>query len=364
MDTPIQSIQPTQSTTQAQAQAQAQAQEVDSCCSTSCCNSTINKMCFKLYKDRSDIESVLNNINLPLIQKQHIQARYINMLENFKKRVRQYSIIFFTGHFIITVGSLFVPALLSIQNSNVSFSINGYSIPVYIITFIVSLLVTIFNGILTLFKIDKKYYFLNTTMERLRSEGWQYLGLSGRYSGKLQNIVPSHENQFLYFTHQIEKIKMKQVEEEFFKSNDPESKEQQPGAKPNELYPPSLTQSITSLASAVPEPVREAMQSIIKSQNIVSEQTVMDGLNALQNKVIEYSDKLASSNSIIMPTRSSTLIGPIAPVVPAVELSVVVPVAPVAPVASVAPVVPVVPVIPEAHRTYRDVVVGSPSNNV
>ena len=213
-------------------------------------------------------------------------------------------------------------------------------------------------------KVDKKYYFLNTIMERLRSEGWQYLGLSGRYSGKLQNIVPSHENQFLYFTHQIEKIKMKQVEEEFFKSNDPESKEQQPGAKPNELYPPSLTQSITSLASAVPEPVREAMQSIIKSQNIVSEQTVMDGLNALQNKVIEYSDKLAPANSIIMPTRSSTLIGPIAPVVPAVELSVVVPVAPVAPVAPDAPVPAVIPVAAEAHRTYRDVVVGSPSNNV
>ena len=354
MDTPIQPIQSIQSIQAiTPVPASAQVQEVDPCCSTTCCNSTINKMCFKLYKDRSDIESVLNNIDLPLIQKQHIQARYINMLENFKKRVRKYSIIFFTGHFIITVGSLFVPALLSIQNSNVNFSIDGYSIPVYIITFIVSLLVTIFNGILTLFKIDKKYYFLNTIMERLRSEGWQYLGLSGRYSGKLQNIVPTHSNQFLYFTHQIEKIKMKQVEEEFYKTTDPESKE--PTGKPNELYPPSLTQSITSLASAVPEPVRDAIQSIIKSQSIVSEQNITDGLNALQNKVIEYSDKLASSNSIIMPTRSSTLIGSVTPVVPAVELSVVVPDAPVA---------PVVPVAAEAHRTYRDVVVGSPSNNV
>jgi len=329
-------------------------QEVDPCCSTSCCNSTINKMCFKLYKDRSDIESVLNNIDLPHIQKQHIQARYINMLENFKKRVRKYSIIFFTGHFIITVGSLFVPALLSIQNSNVNFSINGYSIPVYIITFIVSLLVTIFNGILTLFKIDKKYYFLNTTMERLRSEGWQYLGLSGRYSGKLQNIVPTHTNQFLYFTHQIEKIKMKQVEEEFYKTNEPESKD--PG-KPNELYPPSLTQSITSLASAVPEPVREAMQSIIKSQNIVSEQTVMDGLNMLQNKVIEYSDKFAPANTIIMPSKSTTL-GSITPIiVPSVVPSVVPIAAPITAPITEAPVV-------EGHRTYRDVVIGSPSNNV
>jgi len=307
--------------------------EVEPCCSTDCCNNTINKMCFKLYKDRSDIESVLNNIDLPHIQKQHIQARYINMLENFKKRVRKYSIVFFTGHFIITVGSLFVPALLSIQNSNVNFSIDGYSIPVYIITFIVSLLVTIFNGILTLFKIDKKYYFLNTIMERLRSEGWQYLGLSGRYSGKLQNIVPTHANQFLYFTHQIEKIKMKQVEEEFYKTNEPESKDP---VKPNELYPPSLTQSITSLASAVPEPVRDAIQSIIKSQSIVSEQTITDGLNALQSKINEY-DKPAV-NSIIIP--STTIIGS----------------APVEPVAT--------EIQPVAHKTYRDVVVGSPSNNV
>jgi hypothetical protein len=113
----------------------------------------MNKLCCKLYKDRTTIEAVLEEIDLPPIQKQHIQSRYITILENMKKRVHKYSIVFHIGHFIITVGSLFVPALLSIQNSNVSFSVNGYSIPVYIITFIVSLLVTIFNGILTLFKL-------------------------------------------------------------------------------------------------------------------------------------------------------------------------------------------------------------------
>ena len=285
---PIQPIQPIQPIPQYQPN-----QPIESCCSIDCCNNTINKMCFKLYKDRSDIESILNNIDLSHIQKQHIQARYINMLENFKKRTRKYSMLFFIGHFIITVGSLFVPALLSIQNSNVSFSINGYSIPVYILTFIVSLLVTIFNGILTLFKIDKKYYFLNTIQERLRSEGWQYLGLSGRYSGKLQNIIPTYNNQFLYFIHQIEKIKMKQVEEEYHKTNDPEK--EQSSVKQNELYPPSLTQSITSLASTIPEPVREAMQSIIKSQNIVSEPQILSLIN-------EYSNKLVPTNSIIIPS--------------------------------------------------------------
>jgi hypothetical protein len=249
------------------------------CCSIVCCNRTINKFCCKLYKDRSDIETVLDGIDLPPIQKQHIQSRYINILENMKKRVRKYSIVFHTGHFIITVGSLFVPALLSIQNSNVSFSINGYSIPVYIITFIVSLLVTIFNGILTLFKIDKKYYFLTTTMERLRSEGWQFLGLTGRYSGNLNNTIPTHANQFLYFTHQIEKIKMKQVEEEYYKSNESNTNDPKSNAKPSDLYPPSLTQPVASLASSVPEPVREAVQSIIKQNDDMSARG-SDSINA------------------------------------------------------------------------------------
>jgi len=77
------------------------------------------------------------------------------------------------------------------------------------------------NGVLTLFKVEKKYYLLHTNLEHLRSEGWQFIGLSGRYSGfYTPNVVPSHTNQFLFFCHTVEKIKMKQVEEEYFKIND------------------------------------------------------------------------------------------------------------------------------------------------
>ncbi len=94
---------------------------------------------------------------------------------------------------------------------------------IYWVTWGISLLVTISNGILTLFKIDKKYYFLHTTYEQLQSEGWQFLELTGRYSGILNRHkrIPTHANQFLYFCYAIEKIKMKQVEEEYFKLSEP-----------------------------------------------------------------------------------------------------------------------------------------------
>jgi hypothetical protein len=54
----------------------------------------------------------------------------------------------------------------------------------------------------------------------LHSEGWQYVGLSGRYSGKDSGISATHENQFLIFFRMAEKIKMRQVEEEYWKFTD------------------------------------------------------------------------------------------------------------------------------------------------
>ncbi len=230
--------------------------------------------CLTKYKDRSNFQNILQDLDLSEVHKEIIRIRYLSILENFQRRARNYSYVFFSGHFIVTVGSLFVPALLSIQNSdkNYSFGVN-FSIQVYWTTFVISLLVTIFNGILTLFKVDKKYYFLNTTLERLRSEGWQYFSLTGRYSGHLiGHQKPTHANQFVYFTHYIEKIKLKQVEEEYYKAEEkppttPNSSHTNNNANNSELYPPSPDQPINS--TEVPEPVKDAVNSLIKSQSTI-----------------------------------------------------------------------------------------------
>jgi hypothetical protein len=233
--------------------------------------------CCTIYKDRSNFQNILHELELTEVQKQIIKTRYLNILENFQRRSRNYSYLFFSGHFIITVGSLFVPALLSIQNSdkNYTFTGNSFSVQIYWTTFVISLLVTIFNGILTLFKVDKKYYFLNTTLERLRSEGWQYFSLTGRYASHNNRQPTTHANQFLYFSHYIEKIKMKQVEEEYYKAE--EKVAQTPNGVNNgaqnggaqELYPPSPDQPLNTMTNNMPEPVKEAVNSLIKSQQTI-----------------------------------------------------------------------------------------------
>jgi hypothetical protein len=133
------------------------------------------------------------------------------------------------------------------------------------------LLVTIFNGVLTLFKVDKKYYFLNTTMERLRSEGWQYFSLTGRYDGRLlKNTTPNHQNQFIHFTHYVEKIKMKQVEEEYYKADEKIGQvPKNSNAQEPELFPASIDQALTSMSGNVPNEVEKVVSSIIKSHTTI-----------------------------------------------------------------------------------------------
>lgn len=244
-------------------------------------------ICCTKYKDKSNFLNILKELELSEVQKEIIKVRYLNILENFQRRTRNYSIIFFGGHFIITVGSLFVPALLSIQNSDKSFISSGesFAVNIYWSTFVISLLVTIFNGILTLFKIDKKYYFLNTTLERLRSEGWQYFSLTGRYSGHLVDKKDiSHAAQFVYFTNYIEKIKMKQVEEEYYKADEKVVQAQNNNGTNSsqnttqDLYPPSINQPLSTLAQTehIPDVVKQAVNNLIRSSTRITEEDKKD----------------------------------------------------------------------------------------
>ncbi len=227
--------------------------------------------CCTLYKDRSSFQNILQELELSEVQKQIIRIRYLSILENYQRRARNYSYVYFTGHFIITVGSLMVPALLSIQNSDRNFTYTGdrFAVQIYWATFVISLLVTTCNGIFTLFKVDKKYFFLHTNLERLRSEGWQYFSLTGRYmtlKDKEREIASTHTNQFTHFIQLIEKIKMKQVQEEYYKADEKTTQVPGQNSASSEMYPLSPDRPLNSMASQVPDPVQRAVNSIIVSQ--------------------------------------------------------------------------------------------------
>lgn len=167
----------------------------------------------KLHTEIQKLMDTIETLDIEPYKKRVLQERYLNVVENFQIRANCLSCMFYVSRIIVTVGSILVPAFLSIQNSN-------YQTQIYWLTWITSIFVTLCNGLITLFKLDKKYYFIYTSLELLKSEGWQYIALSGRYYPKDISVSPTHESQFLAFFHMTEKIKMRQVEEEYWKFTD------------------------------------------------------------------------------------------------------------------------------------------------
>ena len=112
--------------------------------------------------------------------------------------------------FIVTLGSLFLPAILSIGQMDPNKLPENFDTISYWSAWTISLTVTACNGFLQLFSLDKDYFTYSIVTEQLKTEGWQYFQLSGKYED-----CPSHEMAFKSFCKSIENIKRKQIEQEF-----------------------------------------------------------------------------------------------------------------------------------------------------
>lgn len=239
-----------------------------------CCDSIticIQTICPRPLCGKKNILTIFDQLKgLEPYQKDIFRIRYYPLFKNYQSRCFFYALIFHSSRFIVTVGSITVPALLALQSTT--------DRHITWIVWTISLAVTIFNGILTLFKIDKKYYFLHTTKELLESEGWQYIALTGKYS-KLrdsENIPNSHETQFTQFCLAIERIKMRQVEEEYYKAQEtntgtssPNSSQPKTAAAPQAQQPPIMNDmynsSLLKGSSASPSNQTEEMKQWVNS---------------------------------------------------------------------------------------------------
>ena len=191
--------------------------------------------------------------DLPEIQRKSLMERYGFMMREYRRRCRFFTFWFYFLRLTMTVGSLTVPAILSIQTTN------EMSSATYWFTWALSLAVTTANGIMTLFKLDKRFFALHATMERLRSETWQYLQLSGRYSGLLgSSTIATHANQYVFYCSQLEKIHMRRVDDEYIRNSELEGGE-------NPQAPRRTGQSILSGGATVPTPANPRAVQILDS---------------------------------------------------------------------------------------------------
>jgi len=139
-------------------------------------------------------------------------------------------------------------------------------------TWSISLTVTVCNGFLQLFSLDKNYFEYALTSEQLKTEGWQFLQLSGKYDEYVD-----HKEAYRPFCKSIELIKRKQVEKEFSGKGEVKKKKEFDFAKELEkslpgqyqrparaaAHSPSSEASILSLLGKIaPDKVKEVAESI------------------------------------------------------------------------------------------------------
>jgi len=206
-------------------------------------------------KTQDDMSNMFDNLTeLSAHQRATIKHRYRFLMDEYRSRARKYSFLFYVMRSTMTVGSLAVPALLSLQNTE--------NQNLYWFTWGLSLAVTTANGIMTLFKLESKFLALHTTMEQLRTETWQYLELAGHYSGHHGHVKPTHANQYVFYCSRIEKIRMKQVGEEYVKHTETE-----------QGHAPGVSQQTPSTL-AVPSPADQAIGR--ESVRILGDDTVIE----------------------------------------------------------------------------------------
>ena len=204
---------------------------------------------------QDDMTEMFDNIpGLTILQRESAKARYRFLLNEYRYRSCLYAILFYTLRITMTVGSLTVPALLSLKVDGPV----GES-ALYWTTWAISLAVTTSNGLMTLFKLDKRFFMLHGVAERLRTETWQFLTLAGRYSGHYNtDEPPTHANQYVHYCTNIEKIRMRHMDDEYISAGESDKPKSVQGAAAPIAANGIQIQS-SSLGSGIPASASQAV---------------------------------------------------------------------------------------------------------
>ena len=166
------------------------------------------------------IESIATLTDMSPMQKSSFYHRYVKIVQHMEVQMKRTTFMYNIFSLLTTIGSILVPALIAIQDKPFSDSddsqeaIEAHNSKVYWAGWGVSLVVTISNGIIKLFSLDKTYITRHLRYNDFKKEGWLFLQLGGHY-----NKFTSHKRAFSVFASNIETIKTLQIHEEFVPEN-------------------------------------------------------------------------------------------------------------------------------------------------
>jgi hypothetical protein len=151
--------------------------------------------------------------SLSVYNKSIIRERYIPMVNAMIMESIRSNIFYIVLQTTITIGSILVPALLSIEKKSSFFNFTKeeeieYQQNLYWTIWSISLAVTLSNAIIQLSSMDKKYIMRHINVSHMKKEGWLFLEKSGKiyghYSNNNNNENNNHDKFINKFWNRIE----------------------------------------------------------------------------------------------------------------------------------------------------------------
>ena len=148
------------------------------------------------------LSDALEATMLPDEQKVYFRTRYMDLVTRYRQKYKRINTFYNTLRITVMVGSIFIPALLTLQKDPTTI----ISETTYWVVFGLSLCVTLSNSLLELFNVSalNTKYWLH--VHRLETEGWQFLHLTEAYS-KFDTV----QDAFSKFSAKVEKLHLSLV---------------------------------------------------------------------------------------------------------------------------------------------------------
>ena len=209
-----------------------------------------------------------------------LKSRFLAEVLRYEKRKDHTKKYYNVFRFIVTIGSILLPAILSLGQMDPAKLPRNFDQITYWTSWTISLMVTASNGFLQLFSLDKNYFEYALTTEQLKTEGWQYFELAGKYEDD-----ETHQEAYKGFCKSIENIKRKQVEKEFSGKGDVNKNKK--GKKEKKFdFQAELMRNLPDHL----KPIENKKEDIEKGKHAVDTSKV-DEIGTLMNDKIDKLDK-------------------------------------------------------------------------
>ena len=149
---------------------------------------------------RVELDRLIASLDLPELNKEFMRARWLELIVWMDGKA-QHSVWWYRRLRLATIiGGVIVPALVSLNIGSDMQSL------VQTLTFVVSLVVALSAGVEEFFRYGERWRHYRRMTEALKSEGWQFLQLSGAY------VHQTHAQAYPAFATRVEELSREEVE--------------------------------------------------------------------------------------------------------------------------------------------------------